>query len=479
MAATKELRTARNISDNGMEVEQPKNGQVDQQIRRRPDPADAFSRTTDGFFHSHSLGLAGSQSLPKPRQSSLRPTPNGDHDNGSANSAKRSTANRGKSRAAAWDLPNLIRPLPVRKQPCRRQPRLLDHHPAMVEFVYTNRFATAAQIQRRFSEYVGSYRTAQYQLAGLVQVGYLQTAPVRSTSPNFPYVYYATARGVNLIKDAYAALGQSWTGAATESVRTKGVALQSLLHELLVTEFDLAVQQTIDERGELKRLFLERRFFHRDRQLRYANDGRMRRLIPDSGFLLRSAERQLRTGQVQQRLMMHFTEVDNGTMSIKRLQNKFWNYAVWSQSHEAQAYLERLHRSFGASPGRMTFRLLVVAHGNTTTDQRRLLDLLISTLELRSSMRDRIWITTVDALHLQQQAQSPLVAPIWLRLRDCRSWAQIYRSNVAGVSTTFKNKQLASRRAFVADQVARMPLHAFFSSPATHKTSGQVPILAP
>ena len=449
-----------------MEVEQPKNGQVDQQIRRRPDGADAASRTTDGFFHSHSFGLAGSQSSPKTRQSSLRPTPNGDHNNGSANSANRSTANHGKSRAAtAWELPDLIRPLPVRNQPCRRQPRLLDHHPAVVEFVYQNRFATAAQIQRRFSEYLASYRTAQYQLAGLVQLGHLQTAPVRSTSPNFPYVYCATGRGVNLIEDAYAALGQSWTGTVTESSRTKGIALQSLLHELLVTEFDLAVQKSIENRRDLKRLLLERRFFCRARQLRYENDGRMHRLIPDSGFLLSTSEQKSDNAEVQQRLLMHFTELDNGTMSVRRLCEKFQQYAAWSKSADGQKYLKRVYNSGGWSAARPSFRLLVIAHGNSTTDERRLLDLLIAGLDLPSDMRDRMWFTTAEAVRFWQDSMSPLASEIWLRLRDARRWIRHYHLFGAELADAPVNKHLYERRRFVEDRLPSLPKHALFSNP--------------
>src|SRR5687768_7212095 len=101
------LRTARNKTINNTGVEQPKNGQIDQQIRRRPLRAVATSRTTDGFSHSHSFGLRDSQSSPKTRQSSYRPTPNDYHGNGSddLNSLNsRSTPREGKADASrtAW-----------------------------------------------------------------------------------------------------------------------------------------------------------------------------------------------------------------------------------------------------------------------------------------------------------------------------------------------------------------------------------------
>src|SRR5687767_3036878 len=73
-------------SGNSSGVERPKNGQASPQRQRRPDPADASLRTTGGFFHSQVLGLTDSQSEPKSRRSSLRPTLNGDHVNSSTNS---------------------------------------------------------------------------------------------------------------------------------------------------------------------------------------------------------------------------------------------------------------------------------------------------------------------------------------------------------------------------------------------------------
>src|SRR6185295_677146 len=119
-----------------MQVEPSKNGQVDQRRRRRPGSAVASTRTTPGFFHSQAFGLKGSQNSPKNRGSSLRP-PNSDH-NGT-NSPNSSTARPGKSRAAtAGHLPALIRPLPKRHVPVRRNPKVLDHYPAVVEFVFNH-----------------------------------------------------------------------------------------------------------------------------------------------------------------------------------------------------------------------------------------------------------------------------------------------------------------------------------------------------
>ncbi|MCA9093703.1 MAG: hypothetical protein KDA68_09470, partial [Planctomycetaceae bacterium] len=119
--------------------------------------------------------------------------------NGVENDATSATTSRGERERlrTGWELPELIRPLPRRRRVCAaKPPRLLPHHPALLEYIYLSRFATASQVQRRFSTWLRSARTTQWQLANLVKLGLLATAPVRSTSPNFPYVYFTTGMGV-------------------------------------------------------------------------------------------------------------------------------------------------------------------------------------------------------------------------------------------------------------------------------------------
>ncbi len=443
---------------NGMEVEPPKNGQVDQRIQRRPDSADAEPRTTDGFFPSHALGLKGAEAAPKTRQSSWRPTLNGDHHNGAVNS---STATPGKSRpVTAWHLPDLIRPLPVRKQPCQRRPKLLPHYAAVTEYVYNSRFAIASQIQRRFAAYMRTERTAQYQLASMVQLGYLRTASVRSTSPNFPYVYHATSRGVRLIRDSYRALGKTWHGAASEASRLHGIALPSILHELLLTEFDLAVGEGVERRPGLQRLFVERRYFQQDKQLRFEHEGRRHSIIPDSGFLVRFSETH---SPKASRLLLHFTELDNGTMSLSRIREKLENYESWSRSASGTEYLQRLGHRYGAKAA-PNFRLLLIARGNTTAaDGGRLVDSLMQALELSSAMRNRIWLTTVEALSRHECPRDMASAPIWQRLRYARSWLAAYRKlQSSSAHANFRTKLTAQRR-FIAHQLSEMSREALFA----------------
>jgi hypothetical protein len=445
-----------------MQVEPPKNGQVDQRIQRRPDSADAETRTTDGFFPSHALGLAGAETAPKNRRSSWRPTLNGDHRNSSVNS---STATPGKSRpATAWHLPDLIRALPVRKQPCQRQPKLLPHYPAVTEYVYNSRFAIASQIQRRFAGYMPSVRTAQYQLANLVQLGYLRTASVRSTGPNFPYVYHATSRGVELVEDGYRTIGRTWHGTTSEGTRAHGIALPSILHELLLTEFDLAVGEGIERRPDLKRLFVERRYFQSDKRLRFQHHGRRHSIIPDSGFLLRLSAA---GGSHRSRLLLHVTELDNGTMSLSRLLEKLQHYQRWSGSTEGTQYLETLrHRYQGDSVS--DYRLLLIVRGTSKTgDRGRLIDSFIQVLELSSTMRNRIWLTTVESLRHHDRSANALDAAIWVRPRQARAWMPAYRQLQTDLSDADARTRLNAQRRFVGERLGSILRQPLFSSQQT------------
>jgi Replication-relaxation len=359
-------------------------------------------------------------------------------------------------------LPALIRPLPVRhrKQPTR--PRLLPYFPAIVEFVYVHRWATGEQVQWRFPERLASSKTKDNYLANLVQLGFLALAPVRSTSPNFPYVYCATTKGIHLIKDAYRERGLTWVGEKTETVKAQGMALPSILHELLLTEFDVAVSRT--ERGiaGIKQLMLERRYFRADKRLEFYEGGQTERLKPDGGFLMRYSE----TG----RLLMHFTELDNGTLSAARTRRKYLAYDAWSRSSEAGKYLAELFSRFGAGTQEPTWRLLMIAHAKDQEggNERRLLDLLAQTLDLPTAMRERIWLTTAEKLRSCHDLAAPLAKAIWLRARDARPWMGEYRAFMVKVRQEKRRQRFALQREFVVERLHGLAEHALFPLPASH-----------
>jgi hypothetical protein len=343
-----------------------------------------------------------------------------------------------------------------------KRPRLLPHYPAVIEFVYASRFATGSQIQRRFPQYLTTQRTTQYQLAALVQLGYLQTAPVRSTSPNFPFVYATTKRGMRLVAETYARLGIISQDRLPETTKSTGIALSSILHELLTTEFDLAVWKTVNSRGDLDRLFCERRYFQRDKQLRFQQNGRTHCVVPDSGFLLRVGNQASKRPDAS--LLLHFVELDNGTMPLPRILAKFQMYDRWTRSDEGQNYLQMLYAQYGDPRPQPSFRLLVIAHAGSAngSDFHRMTDLLMQTSSLPSAMRDRIWFTTAEQLRREQNTASPLSIPLWLRARDIKSWISEYRHHTTNLSSEQMPINSRQSRTFIAKQTQKMPLHAIF-----------------
>jgi hypothetical protein len=362
-------------------------------------------------------------------------------------------------------LPALIRPLPVRQRQRPKRPRLMPHFPAIVEFVYDHRWATGEQVQWRFPELLNSPKTKDNHLANLVQLGFLAVAPVRSTSPNFPYVYSATTKGVRLIADTYRQHGLPWAGEKTETVKAQGMALVSILHEVLLTEFDLAVWRTQQGIGSIKRLMSERRYFRADRQLQYYEGGQTQRLKPDGGFLIRNEE----TG----RLLMHFIELDNGTLSAAKSRRKYQLYDTWSRSPESAKYLGEHVARFGASGQEPTWRLLMIAHAKDREggNERRLLDLLAQTLDLSTATRERIWLTTAEKLRSCHELVAPLKKAIWLRARDARPWMGEYRAFMAKVRHEKRRQRFALQRDFVADRLDGLAEHALFSLTASHQAA--------
>jgi hypothetical protein len=384
------------------------------------------------------------------------PTANSSTANGTT--ASSTVRERRRAGRTGWELPQLIRPLPVRRSPRNRTARVLPHFVDVVAYVHESRFATRDQIQRRFPQCLGVDRTARYQLASLVRLGYLATMPVTSTSPNFPLVYCATPHGIRFVKKAFTESGEDWDGVATETIRTRGSSLPSLLHELLITEFDLMVLQTVRRSTHLERLFVERRYFRREKQLRYEERGKLHRVVPDSGFLVRVS------GNSESRLL-NFVELDNGTMSVARLREKYERYDAWSRTVEAQEYLAAHFGDCSQASHRPTFRLLMIAHSKGTgDDDRRLLDLLLPALELPASMRDRIWLTTASKLAEHQHDRSPLLAPLWLRARDTRAWINDYRQFVADLPRGRGHRHLPKQRGFILSRISDLPKHAVLSS---------------
>ena len=110
------------------------------------------------------------------------------------------TARKRRRLLTAWELPELIRPQPLRP---RRRPRTAAIQPFyfdLAAFIFSSRYATGSQVLRRFPEQLHSERTAQRHLANMVDHGLIAVASSRGTSPNFPFAYFVTEKGTRFIK---------------------------------------------------------------------------------------------------------------------------------------------------------------------------------------------------------------------------------------------------------------------------------------
>lgn len=360
----------------------------------------------------------------------------------------------------AWELRELIRPLALRRKPaqnrdCRtRQP----FDPALVEYVWANRYVLVSHLQRRFSHWLPTQRTAQRHVGRLIQQKLIAPAPVRSTGPNFPMVLTATGRGVTLVKETYAAHGIEWDGALTEERKAKGLALDTIHHELLLSELDVGLQLTVDAREDLTLLERERRYFRANRQLTYKGRGRTRRLVPDAGYLVAvrdSGERKL--------LPLHFIEMENGVHSVAKIRSKVRAYSQWAEV-EAANYLQRLAGQHGEDQRPLRFRLLVICHDKygTVSDERRLLDWLTACLDLPRRMRQVIWLTTATILQDHQHDQAPLAGGLWYRANDLAKHLKEYARQKSQWGTIPATSLYARQREFVRKQLACLSKHPLF-----------------
>jgi hypothetical protein len=286
------------------------------------------------------------------------------------------------------------------------------HFPAILGFLYRNRFAVASQIQRRFSDILRSDRTARRHLEELESLGYLAVAPARGVSPLFPKVFYVTGRGVKKLQESLAAQGKPWKAVRVDrsSRHTQdGYSADHILHEILITEFLLAVWQTVQARPDLELLTIQRRSLAKHSAFRLTTGKYRSRLIPDAMFLFR---------QTGGGMGCCFLEMDNGTMNRKQIARKYQRYAAWSNSPVGQQYLIDLYRQHGAVNPRPVFRLLIVASDRTgQNDHHRLRELWEPVKKLLPMMQKRLWFTTVNDLCRWQYHYHfrPLDAAIWHR----------------------------------------------------------------
>ncbi|MEX2140434.1 MAG: replication-relaxation family protein [Pirellulales bacterium] len=280
------------------------------------------------------------------------------------------------------------------------------HFPAILSFVYRNRFAVANQIQRRFADVLKSDRTVRRHLEEMETLGYLGVAPTRSTSPLWPKVYYVTKRGARRLREILARKGKAGNVIRLERTRPEGYSADHVLHEIFITEFLLAVWQTMRAREDLTLLATERRSLGKHPAFRVTVGSKVTQLEPDAMFLYR---------QEGKGMMCCFLEMDMGTMSAVQLRRKVERYENWAESRAAEQFLEALYSKYGARNPRAAFRLLVVASGKNNNDDR-LAEVMEIGIAFPMTLR-RCWFTTVTRLREQQFGSSPLDGPLWRTFR--------------------------------------------------------------
>jgi len=148
-------------------------------------------------------------------------------------------------------------------------------------------------------------------------------------------------------------------------------------------------------------------------------------------------------------------------MSLARIRDKYRHYAAWADSEWGRAQVRSLFARHQLSTEHADFRLLVIAHDKARehSDAARLADLLAKAIELPARMRDRIWLTTAEALAEASTDRLTLEQSIWLRARDARMWITAYRNVMTkhnGASAIVRSRL---QRQLVAKQLARMPRH--------------------
>ncbi len=238
----------------------------------------------------------------------------------------------------------------------------------------------------------------------------LAVAPTRGVSPLFPKVYYVTGRGVRKLRESLSAQGKPWKATRVDRQgrsSREGYSADRIIHEILTTEFLLAVWQTIHRRTDLELLTIQRRSLAKHSSFQVTVGNRQSRLVPDAMFLFRHAS----GGMV-----CCFVEMDNGTMNRKQIRAKYNRYAAWAASTAGKEYLlNLLPPSRGYRPT-ADFRLLIVARSRTgNDDQRRMQELRGPVTKLPSSLQNRLWFTTTADLEHWQHHPFPLNAAIWHR----------------------------------------------------------------
>jgi hypothetical protein len=130
----------------------------------------------------------------------------------------RSTAISTKERRSLtpWELPSLLNPVHAFRRSKSKAKTERPHFPAILGFVYRNRFAVASQIQRRFRNVLRSDRTTRRHLEELESLGYVGVAAGRAD--------FAGADAARPVKTRFAGHLRSSSSSDIDEVCTRRVA---------------------------------------------------------------------------------------------------------------------------------------------------------------------------------------------------------------------------------------------------------------
>lgn len=322
--------------------------------------------------------------------------------------------------------------------------RWQPHYPALIAFVWQHRYATLAQIHRRFSTIIKSRRTLSYQVRKLTAAGYLTHVPIRAVMPTHPFVYIATNKGMRLVATAIESrTGRPWSEGRGEERRAgRGYGLPFIQHELAITDVDIAMRELVENRADIQLVGHERRYHQPQKQLTYWQGSVQHTLRPDAGYHL-----------VHQRhgrrwLDVCFLEYDRGTMRPQRVGEKLVAYRRWSESSDGLMYLRGLNRThYGRLTGRPTFRLLLVAQSRPGEgrDVTRLARLVDEAAAFPRLFLKRLWLIESEALHQTVDNQVGVGDRTWLP-----AWQ------------TIRLLASANTRRATGSQLARTPRYTLF-----------------
>jgi hypothetical protein len=302
-----------------------------------------------------------------------------------------------------WDLPRSLLEQPHRfRKRAPRQGRERKHQAAILAFIYRNRFATASQVQRRFTNILKSDRTARRHLAEMQEsLGYLDLVP--TPSPLWPKVYSVSWRGMRKLTQAFQKKESSWKPQVNDRRRI-GFSIHHVYHELACTEFLLQVNESAKAMG-VELLEVQRRSLVKNDAFRLPT-GSGGRLVPDGMFLLRTKHGMICT----------FLELDTGSMSIASVSEKLARYTAWADSELGKQFVIELYRRNGAADPQRRFRIAVICGGNNRADGQQRLGTLIRIAEgLSEPVRGAIWLTTAVAI---RDADNVLKRNIWCRIGE-------------------------------------------------------------